>query len=62
MTLILILSGVFTLVVITIGILKCCNKKTYLTARSRSYQPTDSDNYEEPDSAYDVYISNNDKL
>ena len=49
------MAGLFTVAVLTIGLLKVCCKTKYLTAHPPSYFANDAEE-EEGDSAFDVYI------
>lgn len=54
-TILLILAGLFTVLVSTIGLIKACSKRRYLTAHPPSHFANDVDE-DDIDSAFDVYI------
>jgi hypothetical protein len=65
MTILWIFAGVFTLLVITYGVIKYCRERRQylkLATRPSSWQPVEPQDVEDSDSAYDVYIQKNNKL
>ena len=55
-TILLILAGLFTVLVLTLGLIKACSKRRYLTAQPPSHFTNDVEDEDEVNSAFDVYI------